>query len=59
MLFITHDLRVAAQICDRIAVMRRGEIVELKSTAELFRAPSHSYTRDLLAAVPGRAMTPA
>jgi peptide/nickel transport system ATP-binding protein len=59
MLFITHDLRVAAQICDRIAVMRRGEIVELKPTAELFRAASHSYTRDLLAAVPGRAMTPA
>jgi peptide/nickel transport system ATP-binding protein len=59
MLFITHDLRVAAQICDRIAVMRQGEIVELKATAELFRAPSHSYTRDLLAAVPGRAQHPA
>lgn len=54
MLFITHDLRVAAQICDRIAVMRRGEIVELGSAADLFANPEHPYTRDLLAAVPGR-----
>jgi peptide/nickel transport system ATP-binding protein len=54
MLFITHDLRVAAQVCDRIAVMQRGEIVEMKSASELFRAPEHPYTQSLLAAVPGR-----
>ena len=54
MVFITHDLRVAAQVCDRLAVMRYGEIVETGATADIFDAPQHSYTRDLLAAVPGQ-----
>ena len=54
MVFITHDLRVAAQVCDRLAVMRYGEIVETGATQELFKSPQHSYTRDLLAAVPGQ-----
>jgi peptide/nickel transport system ATP-binding protein len=54
MLFITHDLRVAAQVCDRLAVMRYGEIVETGATGDIFDSPQHSYTRDLLAAVPGQ-----
>jgi len=54
MLFITHDLRVAAQICDRVAIMRRGEIVEEGPTAAIFATPRHAYTQELLAAVPGK-----
>jgi peptide/nickel transport system ATP-binding protein len=56
MLFITHDLHVAAQVCDRIAVMHRGEIVELRETRELLANPRHDYTRLLLAAIPGKAL---
>ena len=52
-LFVTHDLRVAAQMCDRIAVMQKGKIVELQPTAALFASPQHAYTKALLAAVPG------
>ncbi|HSC98778.1 MAG TPA: ABC transporter ATP-binding protein [Casimicrobiaceae bacterium] len=54
MLFITHDLRVAAQVCDTIAVMHDGEIVEYGPTARIYSEPRHAYTQSLLAAVPGR-----
>jgi len=53
-LFITHDLRVAAQICHRIAVMHRGEVVEEGPTVQVFGAPSHPYTRALFDAAPGK-----
>jgi peptide/nickel transport system ATP-binding protein len=53
-LFITHDLRVAAQICDRIAVMHNGRVVEEGATADVFAAPKDAYTRALLDAAPGR-----
>jgi ABC-type glutathione transport system ATPase component len=56
MIFITHDLRVAAEIADRIVVMRRGEIVEQGETQSIFQNPSDAYTRALLDAIPGRGM---
>jgi peptide/nickel transport system ATP-binding protein len=52
-LFITHDLRVAAQLCDRIAVMQKGRLVEIGRVEDIFLNPQQEYTRQLLAAVPG------
>jgi len=54
MLFITHDLRVAAQVCDTVAVMHQGKVVEYGTAAEVFGDPQHDYTRSLFAAAPGR-----
>ena len=56
MIFITHDLRVAAEIADRIVVMRRGQIVEQGETQAIFENPTDPYTRALLDAIPGRGM---
>jgi peptide/nickel transport system ATP-binding protein len=53
-LFITHDLRVASQICDRIAVMERGVVVEQGRTVDVFKNPQHAYTKALFEAAPGR-----
>ena len=54
-LFITHDLRVAAQICDRVAIMQSGVVVEEGTAAEVLTAPRHPYSQALIASVPGRA----
>ncbi|MFT3803305.1 MAG: ABC transporter ATP-binding protein [Burkholderiaceae bacterium] len=53
-LFITHDLRVAAQVCDQVAVMSKGRVVEYGSAHQIFTAPRHEYTRALFDAAPGR-----
>jgi peptide/nickel transport system ATP-binding protein len=53
LLFITHDLRVAAQLCDSVIVMHKGHIVEHGKTADVYAHPQHDYTRNLLASVPG------
>ncbi len=51
--FITHDLRVAAQICDLVAVMKDGEVVEQGLAGDVFGRPQHPYTRALLDSIPG------
>ena len=58
-LFITHDFGVVSQMADRLAVMRKGEIVEEGPLREVLRAPSHPYTRQLLAALPENLPRPA
>ena len=53
-IFVTHDLRVAAQICDEVLVMQRGKVVEQGPAAEVLHAPKNDYTRALINAAPGR-----
>jgi peptide/nickel transport system permease protein len=52
LLLITHDFGVVAQMCDRVAVMKDGEIVEAGNTPDVLRAPTHDYTKKLIACVP-------
>ncbi|WP_454673569.1 ABC transporter ATP-binding protein [Achromobacter pestifer] len=58
LVFITHDLRVAAQICNSVLVMHRGKVVEYGSPTQIFDNPQHAYTRQLIAAVPGQHWDP-
>ncbi|WPB57315.1 ABC transporter ATP-binding protein [Xylophilus sp. GOD-11R] len=58
MIFITHDLRVAAKICHRLAVMHRGQLVEYGSPQQVLDHPAHDYTRRLIDAMPGKSWTP-
>ena len=58
MIFITHDLRVAAKICDQIVVMHQGRIVESGTPAAVFDAPQHLYTQTLIKAIPGQDWKP-
>jgi oligopeptide/dipeptide ABC transporter ATP-binding protein len=55
-LFITHDLALASESCDRISVMHAGHIVETAPTAELFRHPGHPYTAQLIRSTPSAEM---
>jgi peptide/nickel transport system ATP-binding protein len=51
-LYISHDLASVAGICDRIAILHRGEIVECGTTEQIFAHPQHEYTQRLMAALP-------
>ncbi|MFC7460199.1 ABC transporter ATP-binding protein [Hydrogenophaga defluvii] len=58
MIFITHDLRVAAQVCHQIVVMHKGRIVEHGTPTEVFDRPQNEYTQRLIAAIPGKHWSP-
>jgi oligopeptide/dipeptide ABC transporter ATP-binding protein len=52
MIIITHDLSIITEVCDRVAVMYAGKIVEMGKTDEVVKNPKHPYTKGLLAAIP-------
>ncbi|ONI78625.1 ABC transporter ATP-binding protein [Actinosynnema sp. ALI-1.44] len=52
LVFVSHDLSVVRHVCDTVAVMRRGEIVELGDVEQVYQQPLHEYTRELIAAAP-------
>jgi len=52
LLFISHDMPAVASLCDRMAILRYGEIVECNETSEILKNPQHPYTKQLLASVP-------
>ncbi|HET6710160.1 ABC transporter ATP-binding protein [Amycolatopsis sp.] len=52
LILVSHDLGVVRHVCDRVAVLRRGELVELGDVAQVYDAPQHEYTRELLKAAP-------
>jgi len=58
MLFITHDLASASEICERIAVMYAGELLEIARTEDLLNDPLHPYTKGFLGALPSRGLKP-
>lgn len=58
LLLITHDLKVAAGLCDKVAVMYAGEIIEAGPTGDILSSPRHPYTRGLLSSLPSRGMLP-
>jgi ABC-type oligopeptide transport system ATPase subunit len=53
MVFVSHDLSVVRHMSDRVAVMRRGSVVELASSEEIYKNPRQDYTRELLGSIPG------
>jgi ABC-type dipeptide/oligopeptide/nickel transport system ATPase component len=52
LLFISHDLLSVASICDRVAILSAGRVVEFNSTGNIFRNPAHPYTKALIASIP-------
>jgi len=55
LIFVSHDLSIVRHMSDRVAVMYKGEVVELAPSEEIYRNPRHDYTRALLASIPGAA----